>query len=63
MSATIHMHPEFDRVSFECEDDAPTIWIRSKTLGNTVSIDLTKRYDRIALRAALDAADAIADKT
>ena len=63
MSSTmIHLYPESDVLSFECSDDEPTLWIRSMRKKVTVSIDLTDAADRAKLRAALDDADAIADK-
>lgn len=62
MSTTVHMFSE-NGLSFECCDNEPTIWIRSNRTRHTVSLDMIGADDRAALRAALDAADAIADKT
>ena len=66
MSAMISIHSDWSQISVECEEDgvsgSPTIWIRSHRDSKTVAINLS-RADRAKLRAALDEADAIADKT
>lgn len=66
MASLTSLYSEFDQLTFEVESDNPeddqTIWIRSfRTRGDTVSLNLS-RADRAKLRAALDQADAIADK-
>ncbi len=60
-SANIHVHSgeEEDQLKITCETSEPVIWIRSEDYRISVSLDLIKA-DRSALRAALDAADAIA---
>lgn len=56
MSRTlIHLFSEYDGLSFECQDDEPTVWIRAES-GPCISLGLTKA-DRAKLRAALDEAD------
>lgn len=61
----IHLYSEFDELEFECDEEGgndgfETIWIREKD-GDSVSLNLSAA-DRAKLRAALDEADAIADK-
>ena len=63
MSATIRFFSEFDKLSFECCDDEPSICIYSRRTGDSVRLNLFDKADRAKLRAALDQADAIADKT
>lgn len=61
MSETrVNLYSEFDEIFFECEEDCPVVWIRAYN-GPKVSLDLSAD-DRAALRAALNQADAIADK-
>jgi hypothetical protein len=60
MSATIRFFSEFDRLSFECSDDEPSICIYSRRTGDSVRLNLLDAADRANLRAALDAADKIA---
>lgn len=65
MRHRIHLYSEFDDgidISADTSDTAdgvPIVWIRS----DNASVSLTfNRDDRAKLRAALDRADAIADK-
>jgi hypothetical protein len=57
---TIHLYTEEDALAFECSDDEPTLWIRSMRKKVNVSIGLNDA-SRANLRAALDAADKIAN--
>lgn len=55
MSTTLHINDEFDRLTIECNEDEPTVWIRTAQW-DSVSLQLS-RANRDALRAALDEAD------
>lgn len=64
MRKRVHMYSELDEIRCDVAEAesayAPTIWIR----GDNSAVSLTfDRADRAKLRAALDQADAIADKT
>lgn len=61
MSAMIHFYSEDDRLEFS-DSDGGVLWIRSPKFKHTVSFDLSPA-DRAKLRAVLDEADAVADKT
>jgi hypothetical protein len=63
VSATIRFFAELDRLSFECSDDEPSIWICSRRTGDSVRLNNLDKADRAKLRQALDAADKIADGT
>lgn len=63
MKRRIHLYSDTDVIECDTEPfltgEAPTIWIRADK--SAVSLTFS-RDDRAKLRAALDAADAIADK-
>jgi hypothetical protein len=61
MSATkVHLYSECDGLAFRAQHDAPIIWIRNFMNSVVISLDLSVA-DRANLRAALDAADKIAN--
>lgn len=57
MSLLVHLHSEFDRLRFSCDEDEPVVWVKSRD-GDSISLALNKR-DREALRTALMLADAV----
>lgn len=56
MATTVHVFGEDRHVEIECNDDEPTVWIRDRTGGTTISLSLTPQQ-REQLRQALNAAD------
>ncbi len=64
MSTNVYIHSEDAKLEFDCDEseiEKPIIWIRSRPYAFTAALNLS-RDDRAKLRAALDRADAIADK-